>query len=134
MPSPPRRKWSDLPHAVRRLVWWWVVPFIILMPAIAWFWFAGGAALFMNWGMGRHPWTGVFIPLSVNAPIVVPMVVISRAIRRLKRAYAASEGCLCTICEHNLRGLGEHGACPECGQPFDLERDRKAWKQAGIGD
>ena len=32
---------------------------------------------------------------------------------------AISNGKTCNECGYELAGLGEHGACPECGNPYD---------------
>ncbi len=123
-----RKRWSDLPRVVRRLAWWWLVPVAALVLWIVWFKYLGGMRVMVAIGM----WSAAVIPLAVNLPIAVPIVVVVRAMRRWKRAYAASGGCLCTACVHDLRGLGDAGVCPECGVPFELGRDRRAWKQAGV--
>lgn len=125
----PRKKWSNLPLAVRRLAWWWLLPFVVVVAGAAWFKFGDNSSLFA----GSPPWPGLIVPVAVFAPLFVSIAAVSMGMRRMKRAYAASEGRLCTGCTHNLQDLGESGACPECGRPFEIERDRRAWKQAGIG-
>lgn len=77
-------------------------------------------------------WFSLLMPIAVNVPIFVTMALVFRAMRRIKGAYTASGGRLCTHCEHDLRDLGDIGTCPECGHAFDIERDRLAWKRAGI--
>ena len=54
------------------------------------------------------------------------------SLARLRRAFRASGGCLCTDCAHNVSGLGDQGNCPECGHWFNIEVDRIAWRASGI--
>lgn len=77
-----------------------------------------------------------FLPDRIAIPLYLAMaaaglaaaVLRRRGWRRFRRAYSASGGRLCTGCGHTLVGLGDSGTCPECGQPFDLPRDRAAWR------
>lgn len=125
----PRKKWSDLPHAVRRLAWWWVLPAIVVTAGALWFKFGDSS----SWFARGAPWPGLLVPLVVFAPLFVSIAAVSMGMRRLKRVFAASGGRVCTSCVHDLQGLGESGSCPECGRPFEIERDRRAWAQAGVG-
>ncbi len=51
---------------------------------------------------------------------------------RLRGAFRAADGRLCTECAHSVAGLGEQGICPECGHWFNIEVDRIAWRASGI--
>lgn len=114
---------------MRRLTLWWVMPPAAVVVAMAWFQWAGGVSLIQR--THRLGWL-VFVLVISLAPALVTGAVVVMKTRRIKRAYAASDGCLCTGCTHDLRGLGEQGTCPECGRAFDVERDRLGWQQAGI--
>lgn len=125
-----RKRWSDLPLAVRRLAWWWLLPVICMVAGAVWY-----AIIYNNYVVmpGVSPyWAGAAVPLVLFAPLFVSIAVVSVNMHRMKRAYTISQGCICTNCTHNITGLGETGSCPECNYTFDLERDRKAWKQAGV--
>jgi hypothetical protein len=83
---------------------------------------------------GRLP-NRIAIPLA-TAPFAAYMaaaVLHRRGWRRLRREYSSSGGRLCTGCGHTLGGLGEVGTCPECGQSFDIPRDRTAWHAHSLG-
>lgn len=49
---------------------------------------------------------------------------------RLWRAVCEADFLLCLNCEHDLRGIGERGACPECGERFILSQTKAAWMDA----
>ena len=36
---------------------------------------------------------------------------------------------VCTDCGYLLTGLGDSGACPECGKGFQLDELRKIWQR-----
>lgn len=47
---------------------------------------------------------------------------------RVRRAYRAAGGVLCTACLHPMAGLEQQPRCPECGHPFDLVADAAMWR------
>ncbi len=48
--------------------------------------------------------------------------------QRLRRSLRAASGRLCLNCAFDLRGLGEAGLCPECGNTFDIPADQAHWR------
>lgn len=50
--------------------------------------------------------------------------------RHIRRAVAAG-GRLCTHCAYDVSALSPSGTCPECGGPFDMEKDKALWKAGG---
>ncbi len=124
------KNWSELPPAIRRLAWWWVPPLFLMIAGATWYALADGASILAR--MLTRPWSGVMIPLAINFPIFVSIAAIAWSLRRIRIAYAASAGCLCTNCLHDLQGLGTRGRCPECGSSFDTDLDRAAWRKSQI--
>jgi len=66
-------------------------------------------------------------------PLLAGFAIQRRALSRIRRAVTTSKGRSCMRCVYNLRGLGETGACPECGHPFCIDEDRELWSMAGFG-
>ena len=66
-------------------------------------------------------------------PLLAGFAIQRRALSRIRRAVTTSKGRSCMRCVYNLRGLGETGACPECGHSFCIDQDRMAWTMAGCG-
>jgi hypothetical protein len=48
---------------------------------------------------------------------------------RLKARLRATGGLLCPKCGYEMKGLDEVARCPECGRPFDRERDAAYWRR-----
>ena len=67
--------------------------------------------------------------------VAVPFVVIwpwwLLRTRHIRRALLESEGRLCTHCAYNVSTLAPAGICPECGKPYDIERDKPLWEAVG---
>lgn len=114
---------AEMPHAVRRLLWWMALPFFAIV---------GGAAVFalpaVRAAMATPSlWWSIAIPFVFVVPHMVAVVAIARGQRRIKRAVLAANGRACTHCVHDLSGLGDAGICPECGRGFDTAADQKRW-------
>lgn len=121
-------EWRSTPPYVRRLQRLWLIP-VVFVPLIllAWvvrFWLVPSMALAQL--------AAIVMPLSTFLPQFVAMFFLIRATRKLKRAFAAAGGRLCTNCVHDLSGLDDVGKCPECGYGFDAARDAAGWKKYGL--
>ncbi|QQS10341.1 MAG: hypothetical protein IPK69_06895 [Phycisphaerales bacterium] len=68
------------------------------------------------------------------AILFVPQILLWSVRRRYTISYRQSVGRLCLQCGRSLRGLQDRGQCPECGSDYDIERDRKKWKDANISE
>lgn len=119
--------WENLPPVVRRLV---PKPWVVL---VLWFLVPIGLLIVMgtNAVMPEHLWIPV---LMWSVVLLTPRVLGWWYLRRYQRLFRAAGGRLCVSCGQDLRGLGESGICPECGQAFDVQLDRRRWKAAGIDE
>lgn len=117
------------PPIVRRIGWWFLPPTLLVLVAAAVLIFAPGwiHSLYRATGAG----SGLLIPLTFQVPFLITWVFVVRAQRRVRRAVVDSAGHACTQCLHDLRGLDRVGTCPECGRPFDIQRDRASWQRVG---
>lgn len=52
--------------------------------------------------------------------------------RSIRKALLESEGRLCTHCAYDVSTLEPSGTCPECGKPYDIEKDKVLWEAAGM--
>jgi hypothetical protein len=51
--------------------------------------------------------------------------------RHIRRAIIESGGRLCTHCAYNVSTVEPAGTCPECGKPYDIEKDKPLWEAVG---
>ena len=118
-----------LPPAIKRASRWGYFSFagIVISPLIL-FW-PGAMSSISASGM----WSALIIPAVTVGPLFVGTEIQRRAMARIRRAVATSKGRSCMRCVYDLRGLGDSGACPECGHSFCIDQDRKAWTMAGCG-
>ncbi len=79
-------------------------------------------------------WALPGIPLIVVTATFGTIAYTRRRRSRIKRAVMAASGRACVGCVHDLSGLGEKGACPECGRDFDIAATRRSWQRAGMCD
>ena len=122
-------EWLGTPPCVRRVQRLWLIP-VVFVPLIFGAWMA---RLWLVPNAGSALWVTIAMPLSLFGPQFVAMFFMIRAARKLKRAFVASGGRLCTNCAHDLSGLDDVGKCPECGHGFDAALDAAAWKKSGMG-
>jgi|GEM_PF-2383329 len=137
---------APMPPAVRRLMWWMVLPFVISVTGAV---IAGVPAVhdavkdsvdesLRSSVIVRVPTmldlitvptvlVIVVIPVSIFLSAFVALLGLWRGQRRIKRAVAASSGRACVNCVYDLNGLGDTGACPECGRAFDTFADQRSW-------
>ncbi len=89
--------------------------------------------LFGQVGMGGpRPWRMFGPSVLAFSPFFITYTVASILRFRLRRAFLAAEGRLCTECGYDLRSSGDAGTCPECGVAFDTASDRRRWATAGF--
>lgn len=121
-----RDSYGKMPRPIRRLGWWWLLPFV-------------GIALMLF--MLAMPSFTPYQPLKLLGPYqgmtmfafqFLTMGITIYKTMGIRRAFNASGGRLCTECGHSLAGLPDEGRCPECGHEFNIARDRAVWKEAGI--
>ncbi len=81
---------------------------------------------------------GLWMNTSILALMPLILVVVGAVLwwflfaKRLRRRLAVSGGKLCVRCTFDLRGIGNHGVCPECGLSFDVEQTVQAWVASGL--
>ncbi len=51
--------------------------------------------------------------------------------RSIRRSLRESQGRLCTHCAYDVSKLAPSGTCPECGKPYDIEKDKVLWEVVG---
>jgi hypothetical protein len=107
-------------------MWWWLLPigWVVVMLVLA------AVSLWTPYQPVRF--LGVFQGWVVFVPQFITIGITAYKTRAVRRAFAASGGRLCVRCGHDLSGLADTGRCPECGHDYDIELDRRAWKDAGI--
>lgn len=52
--------------------------------------------------------------------------------RHVRRDWSRSQGKLCTCCGYDLSNLRNRGACPECGETYDIDADAAMWAEVGL--
>lgn len=122
-----RKNWDESPPFFQRVqlrVGLTIVAPLIAGPMI-------GLIASLTPGMGMRAYTWLFAAWMVAGFITLCVIAIVRH-RTLRSRWNAAHGRLCVHCAYNLRSLGEHGICPECGKPFDIARDAEAWARAGF--
>jgi hypothetical protein len=105
----------------------------------------GIAAVFVSSVLGAVATPFVLMRIAPSFPSVwalpgIPLVCVTatfgaiwfarRRTARVRRAVQAASGRACVVCLYDLSGLGNTGACPECGRQFDSTADRRAWERA----
>jgi len=77
-------------------------------------------------------WALPGIPLAVVTTTFSAIWLSRRRTARIRRAVQAASGRACVACVYNLSGMGDTGACPECGRHFDIAIDQRSWERAGM--
>lgn len=101
--------------------------------AIGWSTFGarGGVLGLINGALasGLPVWPIVGVPL-IFVGLMLAGVLLHRQVRRRMRVLLRAHDCkLCLRCRYLLSDLPDHGRCPECGEPYALERLRGAWER-----
>lgn len=121
-----RYSYKRMPRPIRRLLWWWLLPIgwmVVMSGLVAWR---------LNSPWRTSVWFMVADPVGMFAGQFIAICIVCYKTRKVRRDFVASGGRLCTQCGHSLAGLPDQGHCPECGERFDIDLDRLAWKHAGI--
>lgn len=106
-------------------------------------WWVLGLSTFM--GLGAIAWVVLREPLGVPRgfayrygalfvglpPVVVLLPWWWLRTRWIRRALLESQGRLCTHCAYDVSTLDPAGTCPECGKPYDIEKDKVLWEAVG---
>ena len=73
------------------------------------------------------PWRLIFMGSALMAALLPYARFIARRRCRVRLRLIAARGRMCFRCGYDLCGLGDAGACPECGEAFVLEALRERW-------
>lgn len=78
-------------------------------------------------------WSGTWWVWPTVLGVLAIVTLLNRVSRRRadarERRLRAMNLCACLTCEHDLRGLGAVGRCPECGHEFRMPLVREAWQR-----
>lgn len=92
----------------------------------------GGICLFLIIGLGESTSFFLLHPALFFLPIVgwfayFPALALMK--RRFRRRLIAADYMICPSCDYRLDGLGDQGACPECGKEFRSADVRALWRR-----
>jgi hypothetical protein len=126
MPTPSPSKPQVFPPVMRRGLWWLLgLSAFLVLAAVAW------AVLRKPLGVPR----GFAYRFGAMVLGLLPILVIFPCwffrTRSIRRALLESEGRLCTHCAYDVSTLAPSGTCPECGKPYDIEKDKVLWEAVG---
>lgn len=77
-------------------------------------------------------WALPGIPFTILTTTLGAIWYTRRRTQRVRQAVQVAAGRACLACVYDLRGMGDTGACPECGRHFDIAADQCSWKHAGM--
>jgi hypothetical protein len=105
-----------------------------IVGGLAWM-FGTALALRAGWFPGLRGWLGthpngtmLFVPQALMIPgVIVSAVIFGRSVRRSQAALIAAQGRLCLNCRYDLGASAPSGACPECGEPYDVGALKRGW-------
>ena len=80
----------------------------------------------------RQSWQMPVITVFGLAPAVVIYPIGYLVQRRTVRDWHRARGRLCAHCGYDVSTLDDPGTCPECGTPYDTERDAAMWADVGL--
>lgn len=101
---------------------WWRPSIVTMIRELEVWWLlvvAVGAALVAG-GIALVPILGCFGTLLSNAVLLGVAELLAARSRAIRRGMAARRGPFCIHCGYSLRGLSDHGSCPECGMAYSL--------------
>lgn len=126
MASKPTESRAPLPPALRRYEVWVAAVFVCTALGAV-------AAPFVLRRVA--PWISPLWALPGIPLVIVTMTFGAiwysrRRTAKIRSAVRAASGRACLGCVYDLSGMGETGACPECGRPFNIPADRRSWERA----
>ena len=123
-PSPPTKQ--VLPPVMRRGVWWMLglSVFFVLAP-VGWMLLRGPLGVPRGFAY-RY---GALVLVAMPFVVIQPLWLLRT--RSIRRALLASNGRLCVHCAYDVSTLPPSGTCPECGKPYDIEKDQVLWEAVG---
>jgi hypothetical protein len=118
---------KPIPPPVLKAWTWFFLPMLGQLIALLF------CAAALKWGWLGPPGPGVGGRLNLIIGVTSAVMIAGQAVAivnliRLRRRLRETRGRVCLKCGFDLRGLGEAGACPECGRPFDIPADRARWR------
>lgn len=120
--KPPIIATSELAPVMRRAIRWWTILTIAFAAA-------GFVAILLRdqLGLPRTGWYR-FMPLALGlGPLLIINPLYLWRTAWLRRALRTSGGRLCTHCAYDVSTLAPVGTCPECGNAYDIHKDRSLW-------
>lgn len=122
--SPPNLR--VVPPVMRRALYLWVgMSIFFAVVAIAWVMLRKPLGVPRGFAY-RY---GALIPGLTPLLVLTPLWLLRT--RHLRRALLESQGRLCTHCAYDVSTLEPSGTCPECGKPYDIEKDKVLWQAVG---
>lgn len=87
----------------------------------AWWLFVGlvGMVAVVGWVL-LVPVLGWFVMILSKVALVGVAAVIAARSRAIRRTMEARREPFCIHCGYSLKGLSDHGACPECGMAYSF--------------
>lgn len=120
--KPPIIATGELAPVMRRGIRWWLaLTTLAVLIALAWVLLRSPLNL---------PRTGIyrFVLLALGlAPLLVINPLYLWRTLWLRRALRKTAGRLCTHCAYDVSTLAPQGTCPECGNTYDIQKDRPLW-------
>lgn len=125
-PPPAPSKPQVFPPVMRRGVWWLLgLSAVFVLAPIAWVLLRGPLGVPRGFAY-RY---GALVLVAVPFVIIWPLWMLRT--RHIHRALLRSEGRLCTHCAYDVSTIARAGTCPECGKPYDIEKDKPLWEAVG---
>jgi hypothetical protein len=126
MPSPLTSSPQVFPPVMRRGLWWLLgLSTFMGLAAVAWVVLRGPLGVPRGFA---YRYGALFLGLP---PIIVLWPWWLFRTRSIRKALLESEGRLCTHCAYDVSTLEPAGTCPECGKPYDIEKDKPLWEAVG---
>ncbi len=126
MPPASPSKPQVFPPVMRRGLWWLLgLSTFMGLSAVAWVVLRGPLGVPRGFA---YRYGALFLGLP---PVVVLLPWWLYRTRSIRQALLESEGRLCTHCAYNVSTLEPAGTCPECGKPYDIDKDKVLWEAVG---
>jgi hypothetical protein len=126
MPTPETSALQGFPPVMRRGLWWVLgLSTFMALAAVAWVVLRGPLGVPRGFA---YRYGALFLGLT---PVVMLLPWWFFRTRSIRKALLESEGRLCTHCAYDVSTLEPSGTCPECGKPYDIEKDKVLWEAVG---